>query len=390
MLHIKNGTVFTMESEPLTECDVILSDALVKAVGPRLDFPPETPCIDASGMFVLPGLVDAHTHLGIWEEGGSGAGSTGNENSDPVTPHLRAIDAINPSDESFAWAREGGVTTVANGPGSGNVIGGQFCIMKTAGRCVDEMLMVPYAAMKCAFGENPLSTHGEKGRSPVTRMAIASTIRELLDRAFEYDRKLAAAGDDAAKKPEKDIKLTAMLPVIRGSVPLKAHVHRSDDIFTAVRIAKEFGIKLTLDHCSEGHLIADYLATEGFPAIVGPFAFVGKSKFELRYRSLETPVALWKAGLKIAITTDATVVPPQYLALSAAIACREGLPEAEALKAITLNPAQILGIADRVGSISAGKEADIVIFDRHPFDGRAKVMVTIISGKIVHDARVKA
>lgn len=387
MLLIRKGYVHTMEGEPLDGVDILIEGGKIQSIGFALEVPPEAECLDASGLFVLPGLIDAHTHLGIWEEGSSGKGSQGNEDPDPVTPQLRAIDAINPRDESFLWAREGGVTTVASGPGSGNVIGGQFCIMKTAGNRVDDMVMVPYAALKCAFGENPMSTHGNKGHSPATRMAIAATIREFLEKAFDYDQKIKSAGDDASKRPPKDAKLEAMLPIVHRCVPLKAHVHRSDDILTAVRIAKEFDVRLTLDHCSEGHLIAGELAKEGYPAIVGPFAFVGKSKSELRFRSLETPVALWQAGVKTAITTDATVVPPQYLALSAALACREGMPETDALRAITLTPAEILGVADRVGSIAPGKDADFAIFDRHPFDGRARVLMTVIQGLLVHDKR---
>lgn len=383
-LLIKHGLVYTMEGDPLDGADVLIAEGRIQAMGHGLEAPSTARLIDATGCHVLPGLIDAHTHLGIWEEGSGLKGAFGNEDPDPVTPHLRALDAINPQDESFRWAREGGVTTVANGPGSGNVIGGQCCVMKTAGQCVDDMLMIPYVAMKCAFGENPLSTHGDKGRSPATRMAVAATLREWLDKTFEYDRKLGAAAKACSAPPERDRKLDAMLPIVRGQLPLKAHVHRSDDILTAVRIAQEFGVRLTLDHCSEGHLITAELAQAGFPAIVGPFAFVGKSKSELRHRSLETPAALWKAGVKVAITTDATVVPPQYLALSAALACREGLPEVEALRAITLSPAEILGVADRVGSLSVGKDADIVVFDRHPFDGRARVRATLVRGTLVH------
>lgn len=387
MLLISHGRVYTMEGDPLEGADVLVAEGRIQAVGHGLEVPQTVRRIDASGCHVLPGLVDAHTHLGIWEEGSGLKGAFGNEDPDPVTPHLRALDAINPQDESFQWAREGGVTTVANGPGSGNVIGGQCCVMKTAGQRVDDMLMLPYAAMKCAFGENPLSTHGDKGRSPATRMAVAATLREWLDRAFEYDRKLEASKEAPSGRPDRDRKLEAMLPVVRGQVPLKAHAHRSDDILTAVRIAQEFGVRLTLDHCSEGHLIASELAHAGYPAIVGPFAFVGKSKSELRHRSLETPAALWKAGVKVAITTDATVVPPQYLALSAALACREGLPETEALLSITLGAAEILGVGDRVGSLSAGKDADLALFDRHPFDGRARVVATLVRGALVHDGR---
>ncbi len=384
---VRNGIVHAMEGSAQENVDVLMENGLIVEMRAGIEVPNRAVVIDATGMHVLPGLIDAHTHLGIWEEGVGASSYTGNEDSDPLTPQLRAIDAINPGDESFVWAREGGVTTIANGPGSNNVLSGQFCVMKTAGHSVDEMVFVPYAAQKCAFGENPLSTHGGKGRAPGTRMSVASMLREYLDRAFEYEKKLDQASGCDSSLPVKDYKLEALLPVVRGTVPLKAHVHRADDILTAIRVATEYRVRLTLDHCTEGHLVAAEIAVSGFPAIVGPIAFVAKSKYELRQRSLETPAVLYRAGVQLALTTDATVVPPQYLALSAALACREGLPEHEALLAITLTPAKILGVDHRVGSLAPGKDGDIAIFDGHPFDARSRVVRTIIGGVLVHESR---
>ena len=286
-------------------------------------------------------------------------------------------------DENFAEARElGGVTMVATGPGSANVIGGQFAAIKTAGIVIDEMIVKEPLAMKIAFGENPKRCYAERKVTPMTRMGIASELRKMLFKATEYKEKLELGKKDPTKKPEFDIKLEALLPVINKEIPLKAHAHRADDILTAIRIAKEFDVKLTLEHCTEGHLIADYIKSENLTAIVGP-SFGHKSKFELQNLTFETPGVLTEAGVKVAIMTDSPVIPLHHLNMCAALSMKAGMKEEDAFKAITINAAEILELDNRVGSIKEGKDADIVIWDRHPFDLQATPVTTIIDGKIV-------
>ncbi len=383
MLLIKNATVYTVTAGVLENADVLVEKGKIKGVGRGLSAKKAAQVIDAGGAFVFPGFIDAHCHIGMWEESMGFEGSDGNEATDPVTPHLRAIDAINPMDEAFDNALGGGVTTIATGPGSANVVGGFFCVMKTAGHRVDDMVVDPAYAMKCAFGENPKRVYNGKNMTPSTRMGTASKLRELLYKAAEYQRKIKAAKKDESKLPAYDMKLEAMLPVMEKKIPLKAHAHRADDIFTAIRIAKEFGVHLTLEHCTEGHLIAEDLAKEGYPAVVGP-SFGNKSKIELSNKSFETVGVLDRAGVKVAIMTDAPVIPIENLVTCAALAHRAGMAEEAAIRAITINAAEILKIADRVGSIEPGKDADLVIWDRHPFDLQAKALYTIVDGKIAN------
>ncbi len=383
MLLIKNATVYTVTARVLENADVLVEKGKIKGVGRGLSAKKAVQVIDAGGAFVFPGFIDAHCHIGMWEESMGFEGSDGNEATDPVTPHLRAIDAINPMDEAFDNALGGGVTTIATGPGSANVVGGFFCVMKTAGHRVDDMVVDPAYAMKCAFGENPKRVYNGKNMTPSTRMGTASKLRELLYKAAEYQRKIKAAKKDESKLPAYDMKLEAMLPVMEKKIPLKAHAHRADDIFTAIRIAKEFGVHLTLEHCTEGHLIAEDLAKEGYPAVVGP-SFGNKSKIELSNKSFETVGVLDRAGVKVAIMTDAPVIPIENLVTCAALAHRAGMAEEAAIRAITINAAEILKIADRVGSIEPGKDADLVIWDRHPFDLQAKALYTIVDGKIAN------
>ncbi len=383
MLLIKNATVYTVTARVLENADVLVEKGKIKGVGRGLSAKKAVQVIDAGGAFVFPGFIDAHCHIGMWEESMGFEGSDGNEATDPVTPHLRAIDAINPMDEAFDNALGGGVTTIATGPGSANVVGGFFCVMKTAGHRVDDMVIDPAYAMKCAFGENPKRVYNGKNMTPSTRMGTASKLRELLYKAAEYQRKIKAAKKDESKLPAYDMKLEAMLPVMEKKIPLKAHAHRADDIFTAIRIAKEFGVHLTLEHCTEGHLIAEDLAKEGYPAVVGP-SFGNKSKIELSNKSFETVGVLDRAGVKVAIMTDAPVIPIENLVTCAALAHRAGMAEEAAIRAITINAAEILKIADRVGSIEPGKDADLVIWDRHPFDLQAKALYTIVDGKIAN------
>ena len=326
-----------------------------------------------------PGCVEAHTHIGMWEYGIGAAGADGNESSDPITPQLRAIDAVYPFDEAFPRALAGGVTTACTGPGSSNIVGGTFAVIKLCGKRIDDMVLKAPAAMKCALGENPKSTFGKNGKAPKTRMSIAAMLRELLFKAKRY-----CDDKEAGKNPAFDMKLESMIPVIKGEIPLKAHCHRADDICTIIRIAKEFGLKLTIDHCTEGAMIADELGKEGYPALVGPtFGFSGKN--ETRNKRFDTPAILHKAGVPICIITDHDVLPQDSLALCAAWAVDAGLDVEEAWRAITITPATVIGVADRVGSLEAGKDADIVIWTADPmYTIGAKAYTTIIDGKIVH------
>jgi len=399
MLFIKNGRVLTMAGREFERGYIAVGgDGRLAGIGPVSgldtgsvsDGGGDVKVIDAEGCYVLPGFIDAHCHLGLWEDATGFEGEDGNEATDPVTPHLRAIDGIYHSDRAFTEARENGITVVVTGPGSANVIGGQFAAIKTFGRCVDEMILKEPVALKVAFGENPKSVYFEKKQMPTTRMATAAILRENLMKAREYAAKLERYSNepeesrDYKDKPEYDMKMEAMLLVLNGSIPLKAHAHRADDILTAIRIAKEFGVRLTIEHCTEGYLIKDILLKEGIPAIVGPL-LTDRSKVELKNQSLKAPGILSSAGIKVAIMTDHPCVPIQYLPLCAAMAVREGMDPYMAMQAITINAAEITGIADRVGSLETGKDADIIICDGHPLDLKSRVQMTIINGRIVYD-----
>lgn len=343
-----------------------------------------TEVIDAKGNYVLPGFVDAHCHIGMWEDSVGFEGDDGNEMTDPVTPHMRAIDAIYHADRSFVEAYESGVTTVVTGPGSANVIGGQFAALKTYGRSVEEMLIREPVAMKVAFGENPKTVYHEKRQSPMTRMATAAILRESLMKAREYKQMQEDYERDSENfdKPDYDMKMEALVKVLKKEIPVKAHAHRADDILTALRIAKEFGLRITIEHCTEGHLITDILLKEQAAVITGPF-LTDRSKIELKNQSPKAPGIISRAGIKTAIMTDHPCTPVQYLPLCAAVAVKEGMEEAEALKAITINAAEITGIADRVGSLEVGKDADIIILDGPPLELKTKLMYTIINGQVV-------
>lgn len=384
MIVIKNGLIKTMAGEDIENGQIIIEEGKIKAVGKDLEIPEDAEVIDAKGYLVTPGFVDGHCHIGMWEEGIGFEGEDGNEDTEPITPQLRAIDAINPMDQGFVDAIEGGVTTAVTGPGSANVIGGTFLAMKTYGRRVDDMVIKDPVAMKIAFGENPKRVYDEQHKSPVTRMAIAALLRETLYEAKQYKEDLDESKEDPDKKPDFDLKLEALLPVMRKEIPLKAHAHRADDIFTALRIAKEFDIDITLDHCTEGHLIPVELKEAGKPCLIGP-TFGSRVKYELKNKSFETPKILFDAGIKIAIITDSNVIPIQHIPMCAGMAVKAGLPEEEAWKAITINPAEITGIADRVGSLEVGKDADIAVFKGNPLlDVDYEVAMTIIDGKVVY------
>ena len=382
MLFIKNGNIKTMAGPALSNgCLLIGDDGKIIAVGEDITPPIDAQVIDAQGRLVTPGCVEAHCHIGLDNEAMGWEGHDYNEIVDPLTPQMRAIDSINPQDEAFQLALQGGVTTACTGPGSANVVGGTFAAIKLSGNRIDKMILKSPLAMKCAFGENPKRCYGQgMKKSPMTRMATAALLRELLFKTQRY-----LQDKEAGKNPPFDMKLEAMIPVIQGQIPLKAHAHRADDILTAIRIAKEFDLKITLDHCTDGALIADELAEEGFPAFVGP-SLGSKTKIELQNKSFTTPATLNEAGVPISIITDAPVIPLQYLPMCAGLAVNAGLDEDEAWKAITINPAKQTGIGERVGSLEPGKDGDVVIWTANPMhELGAQAVVTIVNGKVVYE-----
>jgi len=383
MLLIKNGYVKTMAGPDIPGgCVLIGDDGKIVCVDSHIDAPADATVIDAEGRLVTPGCVDAHCHIGLDNEAMRWEGMDYNEATDPITPHMRAIDSINPMDEAFPNALRGGVTTACTGPGSANVLGGTFVAIKLFGKRVDKMIVKNPIAMKCAFGENPKGYYGNTlKKAPMTRMAMAALLRETLFKTQRY-----LADKESGSNPPFDMKLEAMIPVIKGEIPLKAHAHRADDILTSIRVAREFGVGLTLDHCTEGALIADELSDEGLPAFVGP-SFGSKTKIELKNKSFTTPKVLSDAGVKVSIITDAPVIPLQYLPMCAALAVNAGLDSEYAWRAITINPAQSTGIGDRVGSLESGKDGDIVIWTADPMTTvGAESYTTIIEGKIVYQA----
>lgn len=395
MILIKNGKILTMAGVNYDQGYLIIKDGKIAAMGEdasRLAMELDGTSlhiIDAEGKYLLPGFIDAHCHIGLWEDSVGFEGEDGNEMTDPVTPHLRAIDGVYHGDRAFVEARESGVTTVVTGPGSANVIGGQFAALKTAGRRIEEMILKEPVAMKVAFGENPKTVYHEKRQSPMTRMATAAILRESLRKAAEYRRMKGEHLKDPEEKdmPDYDMKLEELCRVLDGEIHLKAHAHRADDILTALRIAREFKVPITIEHCTEGHLIKELLKDEGVGVVVGPM-LTDRSKIELRNQTLETPGILAREGIKVAIMTDHPCVPIKYLCLCAAIAAREGMAEEDALKAITINAAQLCGIGNRVGSLEVGKDADVVIFDGHPFELKSRVVTTMINGKVVYERSV--
>lgn len=341
-------------------------------------FSGEDEILDAGGSWVMPGIIESHCHIGITEEKHGSIGDDSNEVTNPITPALRAIDAIDPLDPAFHEAIMAGITSVMAGPGSSNVVGGQFAFLKTHGRCIDDMVIRQPAAMKIALGENPKTNYGDKDVCPATRMGIASILRETLFEARKYFLK-----KEAGELEEEDFQMESWMPVFRKEIPLKAHVHRADDILTAIRIAKEYGVDLTLDHCTEGHLITEKIVESGYPCIVGP-DLTSKSKIEIENLSFKTDKILQESGVLIAITTDHPVSMIRYLPLCAGLSVKQGLPMEEGLKAITINPAIICGVSDRVGSLKPGKDADIVIFSGNPLEIFTQTLYTIIDGRIVY------
>ncbi len=376
---IKNAQIYT-GYEVIENGYLAYENGKITAVGAGAYPGSDATCtIDAEGRKLFPGFIDAHTHLGMTESAIGFEGRDGNECTDPATPHVRAIDGINPMDVTFQEARSAGVTTAASGPGSGNVIGGQYCVLKTWGHRIDKMVIKAPLAMKCAFGENPKRVYNGKGKLPSTRMGTAAVMRNYLSKTVQYLAKKEAAGDDMSKLPKFDMKLEAMIPVIKREIPLKAHAHRADDIYTILRICKEFNVRATIEHATEGHLMVDDLLEAGVPCIVGP-SFGHRSKFELINKTFATPGILDRAGVKVALTTDASVTPLQYLPILAGLAVKAGMTEAAALRAITINAAEILELDARIGSLEVGKDADFSIFNGHPFTTSGQAWKVFIDG----------
>jgi imidazolonepropionase-like amidohydrolase len=379
-LAIMGGRVVPVAGPPFEDGVVLISDGRIEAVGRDVRVPEAAERLDAAGKVVLPGLVDAHTHLGVHEEAEGWAGQDTNEMTDPVTPHVRALDAINPADLAFADAVAGGVLTVNVNPGSGNPIGGQAAAIRSAGRTVDEMLLRAPSGLKSALGENPKRVYGDRKQLPSTRLGTAAVIRDALVKARNYLDKLDR-GDDG-EPPERDLRWEALGLVLSGEIPWRQHCHRADDIATALRLADEFGYRLVIDHGTEAVLLADRLAERGVPVLIGPL-LTSRSKVELRNRSLASPGRLAAAGVELGIITDHPVVPIHLLHVQAALAVREGLDPAAALRAVTLTPARVLGLDDRLGSLEPGKHATLCVWSGDPLDARSRVETAWIEGRQV-------
>ena len=389
MLAIKGGKIYTITKGVIDEGTILIEDGKIKSVGKSVKVPEGAEIIDATGKVVMPGLVEAHCHIGIWEEKIGWAGSDGNEATDPATPHVRALDGIkaNADEGGLQAALETGITTAQILPGSANVIGGTGVVIKTAPKVViDEMVIRNPSGMKIAFGENPMRVYGvEQKKTPSTRMGVAGVLREWLQKAKSYMEKKERFKDQPEKLPEVDLRLEALELVLKREIPLRAHAHRADDIATAVRITEEFDIEISWEHATEGHRVAEWIAEKGIPAVWGP-SLTARSKWEMRELSFATPKALYEAGVKFAIQTDAVGSTIAFLPLCAGMAVKHGLPYDEALKAITITPAEIIGVDNRVGSIEKGKDADLRILDGDPLELRTKVEMVIIDGEIVHRA----
>lgn len=371
MLLIQNGLLFTMETTEESYSDLLIDKGKIVKIAKKITPTESMKVIDATGLRVYPGFIDAHSHIGISEEKKTSQGDESNEGTNPITPCVRAIDSINPMDSAFHNALATGITSVMVGPGSANPIGGQFALIKTYGRRIDDMIVTAPSAIKIAFGENPMTNYGPNGNIPSTRMGIASLIREELTLAKQYFDN----GNSGTFGME------CYRDLFEGKIPLKAHVHRADDIFTAIRIADEFGLGLTLDHCTEGHLIAEEIAESGYPAIVGP-SLASRSKDEVSFSDFKTPGELQKAGVLVALTTDHPVSRIQYLPLCAGLAVKEGMSEWGALRAITVDAARICRADHRLGSLKEGKDADIVIYKGNPLEIASSVEYTIVNGVI--------
>ncbi len=389
MLYVKNGMIHDAIHREAFRGNILIEDGKIKAIDREDTIREASECvriIDAEGLHVYPGFVEAHGHMGLDGYGIGYEGKDFNEMNDIVCPQMRGIDGVKPMDPAFRKAAAAGVTCVCVGPGSANVLGGTFTTIKTVGKRVDDMVVRDNVAMKCAFGENPKRVYRDKKDS--SRMTTAALLREMLFKAKEYMDKKDAAGTDVSKKPAFDMKMEALLPVLKREIPLKAHAHASEDLFTALRIAKEFDVRITLEHVTEGHLIVEELAKENVPLAVGP-SLTNASKFELRNKSWTTPGVLAAAGCQVSIITDSPVIPQEYLPLCAGLAVAAGMDPFAALQAITINPAKHAGIEDRVGSLEAGKDADIVIVDGCPFEISSQIRHVLIDGEEIQIGDMK-
>ena len=399
MIAITNGQVMTITRGTLERGTVLVEGGRIVAIGEEVEIPEDAQVYDATGKVVMPGLIDAHCHVGLFPDGIGGEYSDGNEMTDPITPHLRALDAVHPDDPAFKELASAGVTTVLTGPGSGNLVGGQWVCLKTVPKPnVQQMVLLEPAGMKMALGENPKRVYGEQKKAPSTRMGNAAKLRAALvdaqnytekwrryeDERIRYEAKVQAGDKEAEspKQPERDLMLEALGKVLRREMKARIHAHRADDMLTAIRIAEEFDLDLTLEHATEGYKIADILANKGIPVTAGPILF-SRVKYELKDMTPKNPGMMAKAGVKVAIQTD-EMSAVKYLPINAALAVREGMPEEEALKAITINPAEIIGVADRVGSLEVGKDADIVVFSGHPFDYRSVAELVLVDGQVAY------
>jgi len=395
MLVIRGGTIITPD-KVIKEGSVLINEGKIAQVGKDIAVPAGAKVIEAGGKFIIPGMIDAHCHTGVFADGVGWEKSDGNEMTDPITPHLRAIDAIHPDDMAFKDLREAGVTTINTGPGSANVIGGQTVVIKTCGKTVDEMLVCAPVAMKMALGENPKRVYGEQKKTPSTRMGNAGVLREWLMKAQDYqekreryeqqlaDYKANKGNGKEPEPPERNLRLQALGLVLKREIPAHVHAHRADDMLTALRIAAEFDFRVIFIHATEGYKVADILAKEGVPCVVGPILF-SRTKYELRGMNPRNPAILSEAGVKVAIQTD-QMSAVKYILFDAALAVREGMDEQEAIKAITIYPAEILGIANRVGSLEEGKDADIVIMSGPPLHVKdSRVERVFIAGKQVYN-----
>ena len=395
MLVIRGGTIITPD-KVIKEGSVLIDEGKIAQVGKDIAVPVGAKVVEAGGKFIIPGMIDAHCHTGVFADGVGWEKSDGNEMTDPITPHLRAIDAIHPDDMAFKDLREAGVTTINTGPGSANVIGGQTVVIKTCGKTVDEMLVCAPVAMKMALGENPKRVYGEQKKTPSTRMGNAGVLREWLMKAQDYqdkreryeqqltDYKANKGNGKEPEPPERDLRLQALGRVLKREIPAHVHAHRADDMLTALRIAAEFNFRVIFIHATEGYKVAGILAKEGIPCVVGPILF-SRTKYELRGMNPKNPAILSEAGVKVAIQTD-QMSAVKYILFDAALAVREGMDEQEAIRAITIYPAEILGIANRVGSLEEGKDADIVIMSGPPLHVKdSRVERVFIAGKQVYN-----
>ena len=399
MIAITNGQVMTITQGTLDRGTVLIEGGRIVALGEGVEIPDDAQVYDAGGQVVMPGMIDAHCHVGIFPDGIGWEHSDGNEMTDPITPHLRALDAVHPEDPAFKELLAAGVTTVLTGPGSGNLVGGQWVCLKTAPKpSIEEMVLLEPAGMKMALGENPKRVYGEQKKNPSTRMGNAATLRAALVDAqnyldkweryhadlADYEAKVETGAEDAErpKLPERDLKLEALGKVLRRELKARVHAHRADDMLTAIRIAEEFDLDLTLEHATEGFKIADILAAKKIMVTAGPILF-SREKFELREMTPKNPGLMAQAGVKVAIQTD-EMSAVKYLTINAALAVREGMPEEEALKAITINAAEVIGVDDRIGSLEVGKDADIVVLSGHPFDYRSVAELVLVDGQVAY------